>query len=93
MLQVKAPFPHTGCEAFLRGTGARVTLIQRNADGSATVKLHPPEHMTPAQRLEWANRGASLTHRVPASDLYATLDDAIHCGRKPRRRDQRARRV
>lgn len=92
MLAQPAPFPHAGSVAFTRGTAQKVTIIQRNLDGSCTVKLHPPRFMAAEQRLAWAHRGASLTTRVNQADLYETEREAAFCGRPPKRSRARTRR-
>lgn len=76
MLQVEAPFPHTGSNAFLKGSADPVRIIQRNADDTCTV-----------QRLGHLSRalGASRTRRVPLADLVATPAEAVPAA-KPRRR-------
>jgi hypothetical protein len=84
MLAVPAPFPHPGARAYLKGTGEAREVIQQNADGTATVKVLPKAHMTSAEWLAWANRGASRTQRVPANDLCPTLKEALAA--KPKRR-------
>jgi len=86
MLNATAPFPHPGSTAFLRGTADKVTVIQRNADATALVKVHPPRFMTPAERDAWRRRGASLTRTVEVRDLYDTPLKAQFCGRPPRGR-------
>lgn len=86
MLAQPAPFPFAGCDAFLRGTAARATVIRHNADGTATVKLHPPRFMSADQRIDWQKRGASLTTSVPLGDLYQTERDAVWCGKPPKGR-------
>lgn len=91
MLQVRTEFPYAGSEAFLRGTAGRVTIISRNADGTATVKLHPPKFMSAEQRIEWNNRGASLTTKVDAKDLYETELLATFCGKLPKKLRARGR--
>lgn len=84
MLATPAPFPHAGSDGFLRGTAQRVTVIQHNAAGTSTVKLHPPRFMDAAKRLEWANRGASLTRQVETADIYETEQLAAFCGKPPK---------
>lgn len=82
MLQVPAEFPHIGSTAFLRGSAGEVRILQRNADGTATV-----------QRLGLIPRaeGASITRRVAQADLFATIEEAMGPADKPRRH-RRARR-
>lgn len=86
MLNAPAPFPNPGSTAFLRGTADKVTVIQRNADATAVVKVHPPRFMTPSERDAWRRRGATLTRTVEVRDLYETERLAMFCGKPPRGR-------
>lgn len=83
MIQADAPFPHIGSTGYVRGTGEARRIMQRNADGSCTVKVLPPDYMTPADKHAWRNRGASLTARVDPAELCATRQEAL--GARPRR--------
>lgn len=98
MLAIKAPFPFVGATAYVKGSAQEVTILQRNADGTCSVKLHPPRHMTREQQVAWHNRGASLTRTEDAGDLYETAEEASLAGlphprpcrpSKPRRRGKR----
>lgn len=87
------PLPLPGSTGFLRGTAERVTVLQRGADDTCTVKIEQPPYLSPEQRLEWARRGASLTRRVAEADIYPTEREAQFCGRPPKGRRTRARRA
>ncbi|MBX7496792.1 hypothetical protein K3172_13075 [Qipengyuania sp. 6B39] len=79
MLQQPADFPHNGSQAFLAGTADPVTIIRRNADGSALVRRDPKPH----QRR---NRDASGNTTVPFADLHETEAAAMAPATKRRRK-------
>ena len=78
--------PLAGSEGFLRGTATPARVIRRHADGTCLVKLFDKHPITGklVSRL-----GSSANRTVPESDLYATENEAQHCGRKPRLRVSR----
>ena len=70
MLAESIAFPHAGSRGFLAETADPVTIIRRNADGSALVRLDPkPFHAR--------NRDASGNRTVPGSDLFPTEREAF----------------
>lgn len=78
--------PHIGSEGFLRGTATRARVVRRNLDRTCLVALFVRHPRTGG----WdAIRGASGNRVVAETDLYATEEEALHCGRKPRVRVSR----
>lgn len=78
--------PQIGSEGFLRGTGTRARVIRRNLDRTCLVALFVRHPRTGG----WdAVRGASGNRVVAEADLFATEEEARHCGRKPRVRVRR----
>ena len=70
MLRQPAPFPEVGSAAFLRGTGTPVTIIRRNANGTALVRYDPDRAIDrPA--------GASANATLPIPDLFEDRDAAV----------------
>lgn len=77
--------PQVGSIGYLRGTGRRAQILRRNAPV-------PGEERRCLVRLFDLVRGTWLPTRdaggnatVEERDLYADREDAIHCGRKPKR--------
>lgn len=64
MLNTPSEFPNPGSTAYLRPSGEAVRIIQHNADGTRLIAVRGK-----------AGAGANLT--AAASDLTATLDEAI----------------
>src|SRR5690606_18727775 len=87
------PLPEAGSIGYLRGTAQKVTVIQRGRDGTCSVKHHQPRFLSPEQRLEWANRGASLTSRVEEADIYPAVRVAMLAGLAPKGRVRSPRRA
>jgi len=83
MLACPAEFPHAGSRAFERGSGAPLTIIQRNADGTCLVRRDP-------KFGELRNRNASGNARVAFADLAASEDEALLPIARRRRRAQTA---
>jgi hypothetical protein len=81
--------PQAGSIGYLRGTGTRAQVLRRNApdahgERTALVKLFVME------RGIWHPvRDAGGNANVPEADLYSTQDEALHCGRKQRRKQTR----
>lgn len=73
MLRVPTEFPQAGSAAFLKGSADPVTILRRNADGTALVRVEP-------RPTEGRNRDASGNTTVALADLYATADEAAWAG-------------
>ena len=65
MLAQPSEFPHAGLKAFVGGTADPVTIMRRNADGTALVRVDPRPHHP-------RNRDASGNRTVPLGDLHET---------------------
>lgn len=70
MLAIATEFPQAGSPAFIKGSADPVTIIQRNKDGTCTVR----RDARPGQR---APRGSTGNTRIDLADLCATEDEAI----------------
>lgn len=83
MLAQVTQFPHAGSKAFLAGTADPVTIMRRNADGTALVRIDPKPH---APR----NRDASGNRTVAFDDLHETeraaFDAAMQAPKRRRRK-------
>jgi hypothetical protein len=82
--------PQVGSFGYLRGTGQRAQVLQRNhrpgVDGNRTCLVKLWE----LHRGRWLTvEDAQGNRTVEEADLFATHDEALHCGRKPRRRTAR----
>lgn len=77
MLSTPAEFPHAGSRAFLATSADPVTIIRRNADGSALVRRD-------ARPFSARNRDASGNTTVPLAELFADADEAARAGLKQR---------
>lgn len=87
MLHIPAEFPHPGSRAFVRGTADPVTIIRRNADGTAFVRLDP-------RPLERRNRDASGNTTMPNAHLFSTAEEAsLQNTPRPSRRARRSNRA
>lgn len=89
MLASPAPFPFAGSKAFLKDSADPVTIIRKNADGTALVRRDP-------RPGEGPHRDASGNREEPLANLYADADEAARAGlpavkRKPRRTRKGAR--
>lgn len=76
MLSAPAPFPHPGCAAFERGTGAEVRIIQADAEGNCLVTRLDRE----AGRSGALDTNASGNTRIARVDLFPTRAEAIATG-------------
>ena len=76
MLPIATPFPHPGARAFLRGTGAPVTILRQNADGTALVRREP-DPATGTSATDRALRRATGNTTVGKADLFETREAAI----------------
>lgn len=65
MLAEVTEFPHAGSKAFLGGTADPVTIMRRNADGTALVRVDPRPHHP-------RNRDASGNRTVEFDELHET---------------------
>lgn len=65
MLAQVTDFPHAGSKAFLGGTADPVTIMRRNADGTALVRMDPRPHHP-------RNRDASGNRTVDLDQLHQT---------------------
>lgn len=93
------PLPQVGSFGYLRGTGQRAQVIQRNAGqagdaGRCLVKLFERRIPTRAEAglgaaahgpIWFPVYGSSGNTTVDEADLYASEDEALHCGRRARR--------
>jgi hypothetical protein len=68
-------FPLAGSTGFLRHTCEEARIIQRNANGTFLIGV--------INRFQ-SRHLASGTRTVPAEDLFATVDEAIHGGKPPK---------
>ena len=77
MLKAPADFPHNGADAYVKGTGLHVRIIQTDRDGISLV----------TRKDELARfDGASRERREPLSNLVATLAEAFPPKRSRARR-------
>ena len=83
MLKCDAPFPFAGCKAFLAGTADPVTVIRRNADDSALVRMDP-------RAREALSRDASGNRTVTADQLCKSEKEAFEATPPKKRRKARA---
>lgn len=86
MIATSTEFPHAGSRGFILGTCDPVTIIRRNADGTALVRRDP-------RSGEIRNRDASGNATLPLADLYpseAEAFDASLTAKRPRRSKGRA---
>ena len=83
MLAQPSEFPHAGSKAFIGGTADPVTIMRRNADGTALVRVDPRPHHP-------RNRDASGNRTVSMADLHETERAAFEAARKPKRRKRSA---
>ena len=85
MLAAPAPFPHAGSRAFVGATAEPVTIIRKNADGTALVRVDP-------RPTEGRNRDASGNTTVPVDQLYPSECEAaaadLKIPLKGKRKDQ-----
>lgn len=83
MLAQPTQFPHAGSKAFLGGTADPVTIMRRNADGTALVRVDPRPHHP-------RNRDASGNRTVTLADLHETERAAFDAAMQaPKRRRAR----
>lgn len=78
MLAQPTQFPHAGSKAFLGGTADPVTIMRRNADGTALVRVDPRPHHP-------RNRDASGNRTVTLEDLHETERAAFEASTAPKR--------
>lgn len=79
MLSAPAPFPHPGCAAFERGTGAEVRIIQADSEGRCLVRRFG--------RSGALDSNASGNTRIARRDLFPTRAEAKAAGHpKPKAR-------
>ena len=82
MLKCDAPFPFAGCKAFLAGSADPVTVLRRNDNGSALVRMDP----RPREAL---SRDASGNRTVDAADLCKSEKDAFEAALPKKRKKVR----
>lgn len=83
MLAEVTTFPHAGSKAYLGGTADPVTIMRRNADGTALVRMDPKPHHR-------RNRDATGNRTVDIDDLHETeraaFDAAMQAPKRRRRK-------
>ena len=82
MLPSPSPFPNVGSRGYLRPTGAPVTILRRNADGTVLVR-RDPDPVSGTAATDRDLRGSSGNTTVPHTDVCESRDAAIE--RKKRR--------
>ena len=79
MLSTPSPFPHVGCEAFLRKTGAKLRVLRDNGDRTVFCSFLPTRAEPRLGKIASGNRN------VPLRDIFATEKEALR-GKRNRRR-------
>ena len=84
MLAEPTEFPHPGSRGFLAKSADPVTIIRRNRDGTALVRIDAKPHHA-------RNRDASGNRTVPANELFGSEEDAARAGTAAPKRKRRAK--
>lgn len=85
MLSAPAPYPHVGCEAYLRKTGQKLRVLRDNGD--RTVLCSFPSTFT-QPRL---GKMASGNRTVPLRDIFPTEMEALRGKRASTRSHRNAK--
>lgn len=87
--------PHPGSEGFLRGTGAKVRVLQRNHRPSPGGERTCLVKLFQLVRGQWHPvEDARGNRTVEERDIYETAELATFCGKPPKpRRERRGRRA